>query len=372
LRCIYKQFYQQIQFLKMALKNVIIQSIGTARPGTGKVLADVLGVSNEVVVKLLYCTPSVLFQHIDEELAANTSTLLSQLGLEVQVTNDDVPLPEPPALYDLAVFIPNPLQINTVNSQLAAFLGCTEQESLNLLLKDPALVLGGVSQATAEALSKCIDAEVIISDPKTDLYTIKVLNRDAAFLKQITAAFANAGLTVDLKKQDCIEDIDYTTSQQLWQRLGNTKSIEIYNQSFQRYDIILESADTGNTAYREVLTNEVGMPGEIIDEVLQNLPILLNDSVNRKTLQELLELYTTAGLRCSFNKIPFGDKQLVVDNISQPGQAASILNQFYTGVTISKATVKWVAPKPVSPLLSRLLTQQLQDIGCEVETKPVV
>jgi hypothetical protein len=356
----------------MAHKNVIIHSIGTARPGIGKVLADVLGVSNEVVVKLLYCTPSVLFQHIEAALADNTYTLLSQLGLEVQVTNDDAPLPQSPLLYDIAVFIPNPLQLNTVNSQLAGFLGCTEQESLNLLLKDPALVLGGVSQATAAALSKCIDAEVIMSNPKTDLYTIKICNRDAALLKQVTAAFANAGLNVDLKEQDCIEDVDYTTSQQVWQRLGNTKSIEIYNQSFQRYDIILESADSTNAGYRKVLTNEVGMPDEIIDEVLDHLPILLNDAVNRKTLQELLELYTAAGLRCSFNKIPFGDKQLVVDNISEPVQAASILNQFYTGVTIDKTTEKWVAPKPVSPLLSRLLAQQLQDIGCEVETNPVV
>ncbi len=356
----------------MALKNVIIQSIGSARPGIGKVLADVLGVSNEVVVKLLYCTPSVLFQHIEAELAENTFTLLSQLGLEVEVTNDDVPLPESPALYDIAVFIPNPLQLNTVNSQLAGFLGCTEQESLNLLLKDPALVLGGVSEATAAALSKRIDAEVIMSNPKTDLYTIKILNSDVTLLKQITAVFANAGLNADQKGTGFIEDVDYTTSQQVWQRLGNTKSIEIYNQSFQRYDIILESADRANAGYRQVLTNEVGMPDEIIDEVLEHLPILLNDAVNRKTLQELLELYAAAGLRCSFNKVPFGDKQLVVGNISEPGQAANILNQFYTDVTIDKTAGKWVAPKPVSPLLSRLLAQQLQDIGCEVETNPAV
>jgi hypothetical protein len=356
----------------MALKNVIIQSIGTARPGVGKALADVLGVSNEVVVKLLYCTPAVLFQHIDATLADNTHTLLTQLGLEVQVTDDDVPLPEPPVLYDIAVFIPNPLQLSTVNSQLAGFLGCTEQESFNLLLKDPALVLGGVSEATATALSKCIDAEVILSNPKTDLYTIKITNKDAALVKQVTAAFANAGIKADLNAQGCVEDVDYIPSQQVWQRLGNTKCIEIYNQSFQRYDIILESADTTNAAYRQVLTNEVGMPEEIIDKVLENLPILLNDAVNRRTLQELLELYTAAGLRCSVNKIPFGDKQLVVDNISEPVQTASILNQFYRGVTIDKAASKWVAPVPVSPLLGRLLAQQLQDIGCEVETKPLV
>jgi hypothetical protein len=356
---------------KMTLKNVIIRSIGTAKPSVGKVLADVLGVSNELVVKLLYRTPSVLFQQVEEELAANTQALLVQLGLEVEVTAATDPLPEPPALYDLAIFLPNPLEINKVNSQLAEFLGCKEQESLALLLKDPAVVLGGVSAATAAVLSQRVDAEVIITSPATDLYTIKILNKEAAFLNQLDAALKNAGLTVNIHAKDTVEDVDYTTSQQVWQRMAGAKGIEIYNQSFLRYEIILNSVDENNPAYRQALTTSVGMPPEIIDEVLQQLPVQLHDSVNRQTVQELLQEYNAAGLHCSVAKIPFGNQQLTVENIDHAEQAEAILNQVFKNVLIKKETKKWVAPEAVSPVLGRLLAQQLQQIGCEVETKPI-
>jgi hypothetical protein len=356
----------------MNSKTIIIQSIGTAKPGVGKVLADVLGVSNEVVVKLLYCTPSILFQNVDEELAVKTYTLLTQLGLDVDITGADTPLPEPPALYDLAIFITDPAKLGKVNSQLAEFLGCTEQEALQLLLKDPAVVLGGVSQATAEALSRRIDAEVIMTTPQTDLYTIKINNTDKAVAAQLDAALKNAGLTMELKGRDAVEDVPYAASRQVWQRMQSTKGIEVYNQSFLRYQIILTAVDTSISNYRNVLTAEVGMPDDIIDEVLQNLPVVLNEWVNRSTLQALLEKYSAAGLQCSIEKIPFGDKKLVVDNITHTGQVQSILSQFYTGISITKGTTKWVSPVPISPVLSRLLTHQLQQTGCDVEIVNIV
>jgi hypothetical protein len=350
----------------MLLQNVIIQSIGTAKPSVGKVLADVLGVSNEQVVKLLYCTPSVLFRQVEASLAAQTAELLGQLGLTVQVTDANSPLPATPTLYDLAVFLSNPLQLVAVGQQLAAFLGCTEQEALNLLLQDPPVVMGGVSEATAQALSQQITAEVVMANPKAEKYTVQLCSNDAAFARQWATACQGLGLQPQPGGRS-VTDVDYATAQQLWQRLGANKGVAIYNQGFLRYEIILNSINYGNPAWRPMLTDTVGIPADIVDEVANNLPVQLNDSLNRHDLQQLLAQYQAAGLQCSFAKLPFGNQQLTVAEISQPTEAAAILSQFYGPTTLGNSN-QWQAPKPISPVLGRLAAHQLEQIGCAVTT----
>jgi hypothetical protein len=353
----------------MSLQNVIIQSIGTARPSVGKVLAEVLGVPNEQVVKMLYRTPAVLFRQVEAGLAAQTSELLGQLGLEVQVTDADSPLPATPDLYDLAVFLPNPLQLAAVAQQLSNFLGCTEQEALNLLLQDPPVVIGGVSEATAKALSQQLEAEVVMANPKAEKYTVQLNSNDPAFARQWDTALQGLGIKA-LPGSRIAEDVDYATAQQLWQRLGANKGVAIYNQGFLRYEIILDSIDKANPAWRQVLTDTVGMPDSIIDEVVNNLPVQLNDSLNRHDLQQLLGQYKAAGLQCSIAKLPFGNQQLVVQQISQPTEAAAILSQFYGPTTLGNSP-QWEAPRPISPLLGRLAAQQLEQIGCAVTTHTI-
>jgi hypothetical protein len=353
----------------MPLQNVIIQSIGTARPNVGKVLADVLQVPNEQVVKLLYRTPSVLFTQVADTLAAQTAELLGQLGLEIRVTDADSPLPTAPELYDLAVFLPNPLQLPTVAEQLSAFLGCTAQEALNLLLQDPPVVLGGVSEATALALSGQLEAEVVMANPRAEKYTVQLCSNDAAFARQWETACQGLGIKAGPGART-VEDVDYATAQQLWARLGANKGVAIYNQGFQRYEIILEGIDKNNPDWRQVLTGTVGMPDSILDEVVNNLPVQLNDSLNRHDLQQLLGEYSAAGLQCSFAKLPFGDQQLEVHQITQPTEAAAILSQFY-GPTQLGNNGQWKAPRPISPLLGRLAAQQLEQIGCAVTTNTI-
>jgi hypothetical protein len=350
----------------MLLQNVIIQSIGTAKPSVGKVLADVLGVSNEQVVRLLYCTPSVLFRQVEAALAAQTAELLGQLGLDVQVTDADSPLPTAPVLYDLAVFLPNPLQLVTVGQQVAAFLGCNEQEALNLLLQDPPVVLGGVSEATAQALSQQIEAEVVMANPKEEKYTVQLCSNDASFARQWATACQGLGLHPQPGNRS-VKDVDYATAHKLWHRLGANKGVTIYNQGFLRYEIILESIDKDYTAWRPMLIDTVGIPEDIVDEVANNLPVQLNDSLNRHDLQQLLGQYKAAGLQCSFAELPFGNQQLVVDEISQPTETAAILSQFYGPTTLGNDT-QWQAPKPISPVLGRLAAHQLEQIGCTVTT----
>lgn len=353
----------------MPTKNVIIASIGTANPSVGKILSEVLGIQQEYVVKLLYCTPAVLFQNVEEELALKTEALLTQLGLEVQVTNEGDPLPPAPELLEIALYIQNPRNLSIVNKQLSEFLGCDEKESLNLLLNEPSIVLGGVSIATAQALSKRIDAEVIVSNPKTDLYTLKINTTDSKLKNDIDQLLHTLGLRLSPHPVE-VEGLNYAMSQEIWKRFQQTGAIQIINQSFQRFEIVLDAFDSNNPQHTNVLTQVVGMPEEILSEIANNLPVVLDESVNRKDLSEKLALYATAGLTCSYTNVPLGKYHITIDQIPDLDKTTAIVKQFFSEGINLKQNTKWTSPKPLQHILTRYMTEQLEEVGCVVEKLP--
>lgn len=353
----------------MSVKNVIITSIGTANPSVGKILSDVLEIQQEYLVKLLYCTPAVLFQNVNEELALKTEALLTKLGLEVLITSEDEPLPPTPELLELALYIQNPRNLPVINKQLSEFLGCDEKESLNLLLNEPSIVLGGVSIATALALSKRIDAEVIASNPKTDLYTLKINTTDLKIKNQIDQLLHTLGLRLSPHPTE-VEGLNYDDSQKIWKRFQQTGAIQIINQSFQRFEIVLDAFDLNNSNQTNILTQIVGMPEEILSEIARNLPVILDESVNRKELSEKLTLYKTAGLTCSYNNVPLGKYTITIDQIPDLDKTTAIVKQFFSeGINIKQNT-RWTSPKPLQHILTRYMTEQLEEVGCVVEKLP--
>jgi hypothetical protein len=353
----------------MPTKNVIIASIGTANPSVGKILSEVLGIQQEYVVKLLYCTPAVLFQNIEEELASKTEALLTQLGLEVEVTNEGDPLPPTPELLEIALYIQNPRKLSIINKQLSEFLGCEEKESLNLLLNEPSIVLGGVSIATAQALAKRIDAEVIVSNPKTDLYTLKITTTDSKLKNDIDQLLHTLGLRLSPHPVE-VEGLNYAMSQEIWKRFQQTGAIQIINQSFQRFEIVLDAFDSNNSQHTNVLTEIIGMPEEILSEIANNLPVVLDESVNRKDLSEKLALYTKAGLTCSYTNVPLGKYHITIDQIPDLDKTTAIVKQFFSEGINLKQNTKWTSPKPLQHILTRYMTEQLEEVGCVVEKLP--
>lgn len=347
--------------------SVIIDSIGSARPVIAKFLADSFNIHHEIALKLLYCTPSIIFHKIDEESALKSGELLRKLGLEIVITESDSDLPAAPELYDVCLYIQDAEKLPSVTKQLAEFLGCSEQEAFNLLLNEPSVVLGNVSKNTARALSNRVDAEVIISKPNEDLYTLSVLTEDSNFLRQLKTVLNSYGIEFIPGKEKIIDNIDYEKGKEIWRRMNSSKILNLCNQSFQRYEIILEAVDESNPEHIEVLNKEIGIPREIINDLFRNLPVVLNESVNRNNLEKLISNYKKAGLKCIYNAIPHGDRQIIIDELPDKAKAEEVINQFYPGTVINSKP--WVLPKTVKPLIARYLESRLEQIGCVVEQK---
>ena len=208
--------------------TVIINSIGTAKPSVSKILSDAFKMPQEFILKLLYNAPSVLFQKVDLDLAKNAETILSKLGLEVAILDKEESISITNEQVEVSLFFEDILKLPQVIQQLSEFLGCKPAESLNILLAQPSIVLGGVSEATAEALQKRIDASVCYSNPRKDLFTVYIednfpkndFKRLISKINKPSEEIAN-GATL-------IKNISYSESSAIWREHQAKKTNPCY------------------------------------------------------------------------------------------------------------------------------------------------
>lgn len=343
--------------------TLIIKSIGTANPGIARVIADAFQINHDMLIKQLYNAPAVFLENAEFEIIEKAAALLNQLGLEVEIFNENEKLPERSEPVDIAVYIKNPLEINKVSKELSHFLGCKDNEAMALLLNEPSVVLGGVSLATAETLQKRLDAEVMASNPKKDLYTILLLSEDDKLNGEIKEVLKQK--EAQIIKEKMITDISYTTAREIWQRYQHSKKISLHNQSYQRFEIVLQEFDLEQSSQTEFLTEQIGMPEESLQIIFENLPVVLDEAINQNEANGKMELYAQAGLVCKLNPIPFGKYKLRVENITNPRKFEDIVAGFYNGVKLESDLNRWTAPLPLDSILNRFLAKQLEFIGCE-------
>lgn len=347
--------------------NVIIDSIGASNPASSKILADVLGIPVEVILKGLYNTPTVLFSEVEEELATKSVSMLKQLGMEAHSSVSTEPLPQKPEKVDIGVYIKDLQKLAEIIDELSIFLGCPKDEALKLLMNDPCVILGGVSLATAEALRKRIDAEVIVRNPKEEKYTIRLIKEDPMLRNQLKNYLKFKEIEIDAKNVESIENLSYEMSQEIWRKFQSTGLLKIVNQGFQRFEIILTAVDKTNPDYKTKLTELAEIPEEVIDDVLENLPIQIEPSINRKDVAAQIEKYKAAGLTCTSKLVQHNNYKLVIEESQDLDKTREILKQFVAEEYLPKDNLRWEIPFPLGELLFRYIAAQLEIVNCEID-----
>lgn len=348
--------------------RVVIDSIGKASPVASKVLSEALQLPSEIVFQALYQTPSVMLADIEKETAEKTAELLRQLGLEVSVQDQNEPAPEKAGKVDVAVYIPDAAMLPAVCRSLSEFLGCTQQDALGLLLEEPAVVLGDVSPNTAQALSDRLPAEVMISNPKTASYTLLIQEADKLLLNQLQKYLSQRGIKADLNKEKTIPHLDYTSTQEIWRRFQSTGMVKIINESFERYELLLGAADHSHPRMREKLMEYTGMPDDIVEEVLAQLPIQLEASLNTADVQENIRKYQEAGMTCEVKRVSHKNYRLIIHRMGDIRKAKSILSRMLPEEALPQTTATpWSATVPLNDVMVRYAIAQLEQAGAVAE-----
>lgn len=347
------------------MKSVVIQSIGEAKPSVAALLSDVLSVPSDVVLKMLYQSPSVLFRDVEDELAHNAQALLLRLGLQATVEDSVADLQEAQQLYDVALHLNEPLDLFRVQKALADFLGCTEQQALQLLLKNPAIVLGSVSQATALALSERLGAKVLFSNPRKASYTLlfRFLTKDAVRQFQLVCDKLGIAFTPNVKQ---LNGLPYEQAQELWRHFGAKEWVQLYNEQFLSYRILLESFDLGSSAHCQALTDLVGMPSALLPEVWQQLPLVIHDYLDDEACKGLIAQYQELGISCTAEHILEQESSLHLEEIEDTPALRRCLSVFFAEKDLRFIDASWMSPHPLPLAYCRFLAAQLEALGQNV------
>lgn len=345
--------------------TVIINSIGTANPSVSKLLADSFKMPQEFILKMLYNAPSVLFQKIDLDLAKKAASTLSKLGLEVQITDEKEKINLVKEQVEISIYFEDILKLPKVINQLSEFLGCKPSESLNMLLAQPGIVLGGVSEATAIALQGRIDALVCYSNPRKDVFTIYINNDfPKSDLKRLIAKIKQPIQTLK-DGTVIIKNLSYAESSTIWREHQSKKTIRVINQTHQLINIHLTSFDINNKEHTSFLTEKIGMPDAILPELKEHLPITLFERISHESAKDIIENCEGLGLQFSVENNFKTTRKLVIKEIKEHTAVKNVLAQFIEVNSFKENTSEWESSTEIPDLIANYLYAQLILLNCE-------
>ncbi|HLS71720.1 MAG TPA: hypothetical protein VK027_08655 [Chitinophagaceae bacterium] len=348
-------------------KFVVIESIGKASPLVGKWLSDTLGISENLILQLLYNAPKVLFKDIEEDLALKTKKFLESFGLEISIWDSLKNYNESLELFDVAIYIEDPLLLPKVSQQLAAFIGCSVEEAMNLLLKSPSKIIGGVSLATVKAIKSRIDAQVMYVNPEKDTYLLFLKDKsNYSLIQQIKTHFQNSRIPFNENNQVSTE-LTFENAQSFWRQFGNQKGISLLNKAFLRYELILEEFDLNNSMHKTLLYESIGIPEEILEDLYKNLPIQLKDNILLEEAQVLKEQLFESGMQSTILPVLKELTFLKVKDIEDANEFRAFLKDFYPKEKLKVKNNEWKSPTPINYTLSRYMEAILEKLNYRVE-----
>ncbi len=347
------------------MTHIIINSIGTANPSASKILAESFNMSQEYFLKQLYSPPSLLFNNVEENLAEQTLNVLSQLGLDIKTQDNIEDINFNAEQGEISVSIENIRDLPKAINEISEFLGSSHEETFTLLSKEPAIIIGNVTQPTADALQKRTSATICFSNPKKDRYAIVAhsdLSLDARreIEKTVQSEFSS------IHNTNVIQNVEYRIAERIWTKYKNDAKLQVINQSHQSHSIELMKFDIANTEHIDMLTNNFQMPEEIIPIIHDDLPILLYENMQSKNANRMLSECSEIGIKLNSTPIFPEQYSIEIEQIEDTDRVNQILSVFYDEKELATGTT-WKSPQPISRVVKRYLKSLLETSQCEVK-----
>jgi len=353
--------------------RILITSVGTARPSASAVIAKGLGLPVATIVSRLYSAPTTLIDEIDETIASQMVSLLISIGFTAEIQNLDQPAPEPATLYDVAIYIEDARKFQHAVKVLSEFSGINEADASRMITLPPGVVIGSVSKVTVQALSDQMGEKIsVLSSPaNTALYSL-FLNQEPSKAVEIRILddIKKAGYSIGNSNGAIAVDLDHVTAKNLWQRYQSTGVLQVINQDFIRYDLILQKPTINlplNSAQIQVLEDLAGVPAEIAEEVIRSAPITLLESIPKPQVEQYIKTFAKKGINIIASMITFQLLGLEVVSISDRATLSNVLQSFglhQNGEVLPAVPFK--IPGAIPELQARIIRSTLEDIAAEV------
>ncbi|MEB3734251.1 hypothetical protein ULF88_09440 [Halopseudomonas pachastrellae] len=209
-------------------------------------------------------------------------------------------------------------------------------------------------------------AELVCSRRDQARYQLLIERAPGPSLDSLLHDLRQLGLTPDPHTGQPQGTLDHTSAQQLWRRHQAGGGLRLLDTAFLRYDLSLEAVDAGSQTDR--LPELAGLPAELIDCVLENLPVVVEEGVAHSALQDRLQRWQAAGMPVRPHVASLRRCRLCVPADSQLAPALGLLQQ--SGLLPPDSPVPrlpWQSPVLHGELLPRWLQQGLEQLDIPIE-----
>jgi hypothetical protein len=349
--------------------GVLIQSIGSATLTSAAAVAKGLGISAAEVINCLYKAPAILVDKVERKIAEQLTRLLTDIGYEVAVIDGSESLPPTTELFDVALYVKDAEKLPQAAQKLAAFMGLTEQDATKMLLQPPGMALGSVSSATVEAFRRFMDGTVeLIAAAQNDArYDIFLGECPAVVQKRLLDDLTAAGVTLTGSQGLIATGAVRSQIDPIWQRHKANSALRIIHQDFLRFDISLtHSPDSPpNSQQGRVLEELVGVPQDMVAEVVASAPVTLLESVPSREVPRLLEVLSGANLPAAAELITFQALGLKITRTTSVQAVNELLAAFGVQHTFKRAPE--ALPNAYPEIQARVIRSALERAGAVVE-----
>ena len=368
---------------------VVVTSIGTADPQSAVSIARGLNLNVSDTVRALYRAPAVIASSLTDAVADALCSLLKGLGFEADVRSGDpdavlaaaravapagaVDVPAAGALLDVAVHVTDPARFEAVCATVARFCGVPPDEAARLLMAPPGIVLGSVSQATADALQARLaglGASVAAAVPEQSRFMLLAAPLPPATAARLRAELAALGRDVPAGSTIVASDLTHAEAARLWSGLGRTGQVRMVNTAFLRFDLLLEGLSPGagwNATQAGALERLFGVPAGLFEAIQGALPVRLAEAVDSAALEAAMDELADLGLRTRADLAGFMPLAVTVQAAPDWAAAGAVLDGL--GIVTAAASGPQgtcLASGPVPALLARVARARLEALGADV------
>ncbi len=308
--------------------NLVVESIGSASPRVVQALRHGLQIPEFELVRRLYQAPSVLLTGVPETTARGIGELLTHTGLETRIADADEVFSAGKGDHDVALHVRNPSRLREVITEISNFLGCDGATAAQIAWSAPSALVGSVSRATVDALSRRfapLEVEVDASVSESARYDLFAQDVPAPLRMEMDRVLKAQGFKVEPTGALVAAGLTRPAADALWQRFEQRVKMRLLDRAFQRFDVRLDRA-TESPALLATLVRETGMPAAAAPKVLRRLPIVLHGGVRYAELAERMGPLVEAGATVSAHLLTLQSYNLVIESVRDTRLAAKLLS----------------------------------------------
>lgn len=357
--------------------RVVVRSIGAAGVTLVRSLRHVLPLADADIAALLFQAPSELLAGLERPQAEGIVRLLRETGVDCAVLDAGEPLVEGVGDHEVALAVREVQHIPAVLAEVVRLLGVDVATARGLICSAPAVLIGGISLATVEALRArfaALGADLDASrsaDARFDLF----LGECPAAVRERALDRLRAALgPLDRAAQDpsgpvAVLDLDFAAASRAWRELRQSDvPARVVNREFSRYDVVLRAAADGDELRRH-LTGRAGMPAAVVPRVLARLPVVIHRGLRHAELEAVLAELARAGAEVLAEPLAFQRFNVTLGEVREPRPVVPVITAIAgldeaTTVTALRGRPPRL-PGLFPPLQARWLQHELRRVGVD-------